>query len=156
MSYELFEKAAAINSQFEIIPTKTSIFAKGIVIDNNGYMHYKGKKYIPNLVKLEDLPTELRNLFLKKKLPTETTTEKNTEVKANENESFNNLNKILFDQLEKIANPKGETDISQELKKANTICNVADKIISIADLSLKAEMFNYKKKYPSGKSLYQD
>ena len=43
MSYELFEKAAAINSQFEIIPTKTSIFAKGIVIDNNGYMHYKGK-----------------------------------------------------------------------------------------------------------------
>ncbi|WP_151950327.1 hypothetical protein [Aliarcobacter butzleri] len=156
MSYELFEKAAAINSQFEIIPTKTSIFAKGIVIDNNGYMHYKGKKYIPNLVKLEDLPTELRNLFLEKKLPTETTTEKNTEVKANENESFNNLNKILFDQLEKIANPKGETDISQELKKANTICNVADKIISIADLSLKAEMFNYKKKYPSGKSLYQD
>ncbi|MFW3412156.1 hypothetical protein ACN9J3_05410 [Aliarcobacter butzleri] len=156
MSYELFEKAAAINSQFEIIPTKTSIFAKGIVIDNNGYMHYKGKKYIPNLVKLEDLPTELRNLFLKKKLPTETTTEKNTEVKANENESFNSLNKILFDQLEKIANPKGETDISQELKKANTICNVADKIISIADLSLKAEMFNYKKKYPSGKSLYQD
>ncbi|MDY0193474.1 MAG: hypothetical protein RBR93_08100 [Aliarcobacter butzleri] len=152
MSYELFEKAAAINSQFEIIPTKTSIFAKGIVIDNNGYMHYKGKKYIPNLVKLEDLPTELRNLFLEKKLPTETT----TEVKANENESFNNLNKILFDQLEKIANPKGETDISQELKKANTICNVADKIISIADLSLKAEMFNYKKKYPSGKSLHQD
>ncbi|MDN5061340.1 hypothetical protein O8C86_05725 [Aliarcobacter butzleri] len=158
MSYELFEKAAAINSQFEIIPTKTSIFAKGIVIDNNGYMHYKGKKYIPNLVKLEDLPTELRNLFLEKKLPTQDNTPKNigAEAEKNENESFNNLNKILFDQLEKIANPKGETDISQELKKANTICNVADKIISIADLSLKAEMFNYKKKYPSGKSLYQD
>ncbi|MCT7596406.1 hypothetical protein [Aliarcobacter butzleri] len=158
MSYELFEKAAAINSQFEIIPTKTSIFAKGIVIDNNGYMHYKGKKYIPNLVKLEDLPKELRNLFLEKKLPTQENTPKNIEAEAekNENESFNNLNKILFDQLQKIANPGKDTDISQELKKANTICNVADKIISIADLSLKAEMFNYKKKYPNGKSLYQD
>ena len=76
MSYELFEKAAAINSQFEIIPTKTSIFAKGIVIDNNGYMHYKGKTYIPNLVKLEDLPKELRNLFLEKKLPTQENTPK--------------------------------------------------------------------------------
>ena len=156
MSYELFEKAAAINSQFEIIPTKTSIFAKGIVIDNNGYMHYKGKTYIPNLVKLEDLPKELRNLFLEKKLPTQENTSKNIEAEKNENEGFNNLNKILFDQLQKIANPGKDTDISQELKKANTICNVADKIISIADLSLKAEMFNYKKKYPNGKSLYRD
>lgn len=158
MSYELFEKAAVINSQFEIIPTKTSIFAKGIVMDNNGYMHYKEKKYIPNLVKLEDLPKELRNLFLEKKLPTQENTPKNIEAEAekNENESFNNLNKILFDQLQKITNPGKDTDISQELKKANTICNVADKIISIADLSLKAEMFNYKKKYPNGKSLYQD
>lgn len=72
------------------------------------------------------------------------------------NEGFNNLNKILFDQLQKIANPGKDTDISQELKKANTICNIADKVIGIADLSLKAEMFNYKKKYPNGKSLYRD
>ena len=41
MSYELFEKAAAINSSFDVIPTKTSILARGIVIDNN---HKKIKK----------------------------------------------------------------------------------------------------------------
>ena len=46
--------------------------------------------------------------------------------------------------------------MSAELKKANAICNVADKIISIADLSLKAEIFNHKKRFPAGKSLYQD
>lgn len=62
----------------------------------------------------------------------------------------------MFEQLEKIANPGKEIDISQELKKANTICNVADKIINIADLSLKAEMFKYKKKFPAGKSLHQE
>ena len=156
MSYELFEKAAAINSQFEVIPTKTSIFAKGIVIGNNGYMHYKGKTYIPNLVKLVDLQGELKSLFIEKKLPTQQSTQEVEKVEEKENEGFKNLNKILFEQLEKIANPEKEIDISQELKKANAICNVADKIISITDLSLKAEMFNYKKKYPNGKSLYQD
>ncbi len=156
MSYELFEKAAAVNGQFEVIPSKTSIFAKGIVIDNNGYMHYKGKTYIPNMVKLSDLPTELQNLFLEKKLPAQENSQKDIGVKENENKNFENLNKILFDQLQKIANPEKETDISAELKKANAICNVAYKIISIADLSLKAEMFTYKKRFPAGKSLYQD
>ena len=72
------------------------------------------------------------------------------------NENFDNLNKILFEQLQNIVDPEKGTDISQELKKANAICNIADKVIGIADLSLKAEMFSYKKKYPGGKSLYQD
>ena len=39
MSYELFEKAAAVNGEFQIIPTKISILSKGIVIDKNGYFH---------------------------------------------------------------------------------------------------------------------
>ncbi|WP_152633153.1 hypothetical protein [Aliarcobacter butzleri] len=174
MSYELFEKAAAINSQFEIIPSKTSIYAKGIVIDNRGYMHYKGKVHIPNLVKLEDLPIEIRSLFLEKKLPAKTieksVVERDKEEEEEEEnevppqndieilgkETFSNLNKILNDQLNKIANPGEGIDMNQELKKANTICNIADKVIGIADLSLKAEMFKYKKKYPNGKSLYRD
>lgn len=67
MSYELFEKAAAVNSEFEIIPTKLSLLAKGIVINNNGYMQYKGKTYLPNLVKLVDLPIELQKLFKENK-----------------------------------------------------------------------------------------
>ena len=35
MSYELFEKAAAVNGEFQIIPTKINILSKGIVIDKN-------------------------------------------------------------------------------------------------------------------------
>lgn len=184
MSYELFEKAAAINSEFDLIPTKTSLFAKGIVIDNNGYINYRGKTYLPNMVKLIDLPGEIRDLFKYKQSipkPIEEGTRnrggvnpspsssrpnftppamkpKNTEVEEVKikNDNFDNLNKILFEQLQNIVNPENGTDINQELKKANAICNVADKIINIADLSLKAEMFSYKKKYPNGKSLYQD
>lgn len=158
MSYELFEKAAAINSEFDLIPTKTSLFAKGIVIDNNGYINYKGKTYLSNIVKLIDLPGEIRSLFVEKIKAVEV---KKEEIKAVEevkikNNNFDNLNKILFEQLENIVNPEEGTDINQELKKANAICNVADKIISIADLSLKSEMFSYKKKYPNGKSIYRD
>ena len=160
MSYELFEKAAAINSKFDVIPTKTSILARGIVIDNNGYMQYKGKTYLPNMTKLSDLPGEIRDLFIEKKLPTQNQSkevkEVNVEIEKKKNENFDNLNKILFEQLQNIVDPEEGADINAELKKANAICNVADKIISIADLSLKAEMFAYKKKYPNGKSLYQD
>ncbi|MGJ0341629.1 hypothetical protein NG769_04130 [Aliarcobacter cryaerophilus] len=160
MNYERFEKAAAINSEFDVIPSKTSILARGIIIDNNGYMQYKGKTYLPNMIKLSDLPGELRDLFIEKKLPTQNqlreTKEVNVEIENKKNENFDKLNKALFEQLQNIVDPENETDISQELKKANAICNIADKVISIADLSLKAEMFNYKKKYPGGKSLYQD
>ena len=56
MNYERFEKAAAINSEFDVIPSKTSILARGIVIDDHGYMQYKGKTYLPNMTKLSDLP----------------------------------------------------------------------------------------------------
>ena len=160
MNYERFEKAAAINSEFDVIPSKTSILARGIIIDNNGYMQYKGKTYLPNMTKLSDLPGEIRDLFIEKKLPTQNQSkevkEVNVEIEKKKNENFDNLNKILFEQLQNIVDPEKETDISQELKKANAICNIADKVISIADLSLKAEMFSYKKKYPAGKSLYQD
>ena len=71
MNYERFEKAAAINSEFDVIPSKTSILARGIIIDNNGYMQYKGKTYLPNMTKLSDLPGEIRDLFIEKKLPTQ-------------------------------------------------------------------------------------
>ena len=156
MSYELFEKAAAVNGTFEVIPSKVSILAKGVVIDKNGYIQYKEQTYITNIVKLSDLPTELQRLFTENKLPTQNNTQENKEIEEKKNDNFDNLNKILFEQLQNIVDPGKGTDINQELKKANAICNVADKIISIADLSLKAEMFKYKKRFPAGKSLYQD
>ena len=156
MSYELFEKAAAVNGQFEVIPSKVSLIAKGIVIDKNGYIQYKGETYITNIVKLADLPIELQNLFIEKKLPAQQNTQDIEKPKEEKNDSFETLNKILFEQLQNIVDPEKGTDISAELKKANAICNVADKIISIADLSLKAEIFNHKKRFPAGKSLYQD
>lgn len=156
MSYELFEKAAAVNGEFQIIPTKINILSKGIVIDKNGYIQYKGETYVTNMVKLADLPTELQNLFIEKKLPAQKGNQNIEEPKEQKNESFEKLNKILFEQLQNIVDPEKGTDINAELKKANVICNVADKIIGIADLSLKAEMFAYKKRHPAGKSLYQD
>lgn len=158
MSYELFEKAAAVNIQFEVIPSKTSLLARGVVIDKNGYIQYKGQTYLPNMVKLVDLPIELQKLFIENKSSVQKVEQKVIEVKEDkkENDNFKALNDILFEQLQNIVDPDENTDINQELKKANAICNVADKIISIADLSLKAEMFAYKKKYPAGKSLYQD
>ena len=155
MSYELFEKAAAVNGDFERIPSKTSILAKGISIDKSGYIKYKGQTYVTNIVKLADLPTELKNIFIEKNLPQKSEQDV-IEVKEKKNDNFEQLNKILFEQLQNLVDPDDGTDISQELKKANAVCNVADKIISIADLSLKAEMFNYKKRFPAGKSLYQD
>lgn len=154
MSYELFEKAAAVNGDFERIPSKTSILAKGISIDKSGYIQYKGQTYITNIVKLSDLPTELQNIFIEKNLPQKSEQDV-IEVKEKKNDNFEKLNKILFEQLQNIVDPDDGTDISQELKKANAVCNVADKIISIADLSLKAEMFNYKKRNPPGRSVYQ-
>jgi hypothetical protein len=155
MSYELFEKAAAVNGEFEKIPSKTSILAKGISIDKSGYIQYKGQTYITNIVKLADLPTELQHIFVERNLSQKSGQEA-IELKEKKNDNFEQLNKILFEQLQNIVDPDEGTDISHELKKANAVCNVADKIISIADLSLKAEMFNYKKRVPAGKSLFQN
>lgn len=156
MSYELFEKAAAVNGQFEVIPSKVSILAKGIVIDKNGYINYKEETYITNIVKLADLPTEIQSLFMEKKIPVQKNTQEVEEAKEKGNDNFKKLNNILFEQLQNLVDPDEGIDMSAELKKANAICNVADKIISIADLSLKAEIFHHKKRFPAGKSLYQD
>ena len=156
MSYELFEKAAAVNGQFEVIPSKVSLIAKGIIIDKNGYINYKEETYITNIVKLADLPIEIQSLFTEKKLSAQKNTHEVKEVIEKENDNFKKLNNILFEQLQNLVDPDEDRDMSAELKKANAICNVADKIISIADLSLKAEIFNHKKRFPAGKSLYQD
>lgn len=156
MSYELFEKAAAVNIQFEVIPSKVSLIAKGIIIDKNGYINYKKETYMTNIVKLADLPIEIQSLFTEKKLSAQKNTHEVKEVIEKENDNFKKLNNILFEQLQNLVDPDEDRDMSAELKKANAICNVADKIISIADLSLKAEIFNHKKRFPAGKSLYQD
>ena len=156
MSYELFEKAAAVNSEFEIIPSKTSILAKGIVIDKHGYIQYKEKTHLTNMVKLSELPTELQTLFVEKKLPAQGNTQETIEAEEEEKDqtSLSSLNKILFEQLQNIVDPEEGTDISHELKKARVVSDVADKIINIADLSLKAKIFHEKKRNP-GRSLYQ-
>jgi len=147
MSYELFKKAAVLNSDFKSIPSKIKLLSAGIIINKNGYIECGNKTYIPNIVKLNDLPEKIRYLFLDKNIQTKQSNE-NVEVVKNENENFKKLNDILFDQLKNIVDPDPEEDIdiAQEIKKANTICNVADKLISIADLSLKAEMFYNKKR----------
>jgi hypothetical protein len=155
MHYGLFEKAAAINSEFEVIPSKVSLLAKGIVIDKNGYMQYKGRTYLPNMVKLEDLPIELRSLFMEKKNQLPSTQGVGEQEQPKENK-FEVLNKALYDQLKNIIEPTEGTDIHQELKKANTVCNIADKLINIADLSLKAEMLYEKRRKRGGQSLYKD
>jgi len=145
MSYELFKKAAVLNSDLMDIPSKVKLLSAGIIINKNGYIEYENKTYIPNIVKLNDLPEKIRYLFLDKNIQTKQSNE-NVEVVKNENENFKKLNNILFEQLQNIVDPEEGMDIAQEIKKANTICNVADKLISIADLSLKAEMLYNKKK----------
>lgn len=156
MSYELFEKAAAVNGEFEVIPSNVSLLAEGIVIDKRGHIQYKEQTYVTNIIKLADLPTKLQKLFVEKKSQVQKSEQEVIEVKEKKKDNFEQLNNILFEQLQNIVDPDEGTDISQELKKANVICNVADKIISIADLSLKAEIFHHKKRFPAGKSLYQE
>lgn len=154
MSYELFEKACAINSDFDVIPSKQSVLAKGITIDKNGYINYGGKIYIPNMVKLNDLPMDIKTLFRESNIQVKEETQEAVGIKKKNDDKLDKLNNILFEQLQNIVDPEDGTDISQELKKANAVCNVADKIITIADLSLKAEIFSHKKRH--GRSLYQD
>ena len=156
MSYELFEKAAAINSEFEVIPSKVSLIAKGIVVDKNGYIKYKEKTYLTNLVKLADLPIELQSLFVEKKNQLQKSTQEVVAVEKPKENKFDVLNKALYEQLQNIIDPENGTDMQQELKKANTVCNIADKLINIADLSLKAEIFYDKKRNSHGRSMYQE
>ena len=148
MNYEMFVKMARLNSQFEVIPSNTSLFAEGVVIDNKGHIQHKGKTYITNMVRLVDLPEKLQPLFVEQKnqLLSSPNTRGDITKPDDKEDGLSSLSKILFDQLQNIVEPKAGTDIQQELKKANTVCNIADKLIGIADLSLKAEIFWDKKK----------
>ncbi len=153
MSYENFQKGAALNSQFEIIPTKLKLLAEGVVLDANGYIKYDGNTYITNMVKLADLPKKIQSLFIDGKFEMTKSSqdiEQTDDKQKGKKNSLDNLNKALFEQLQNIIDPEKNNDISQELKKANTVCNIADKIISIADLSLKAEIFQERKRRPYG------
>lgn len=154
MSYEKFTELAKQNKQFEAIPTKTSLYAKGVVITNDGYIQFKGETYKSDTVKLADLPGKIRDLFIAQKIPLQVTVEdknklpsvnvNDIQVEDDENDNFKKLNKVLFDQLDSITKPNKDTDINLELKKANAICNIADKVIGIEDLALKTKMLKYK------------
>ena len=152
MSYEMFQRKAEQNSEFEVIPTKEKLYAQGVVFDENGYMKYDGLTYIPNMAKLASLPKKLQALFVEKKnemtvydqdvggpgnaLPTAPKTKTN----------LSDLNNILFEQLQKIVDPEKSKDKKEALKEATTVCGLAENIIKIADLSLRAEVFSEKKR----------
>lgn len=155
MSYEKFTELVKQNNQLKAIPTKTNIYAKGIVVDNDGYIHFKGEIYKTDTVKLVDLPYKIRELFIVPTSSTQVTVEDSNkqsltnandiQVQDKSNEHLNELNAMLFNQLKNIVEPKKDIDINQEMKKANAMCNIADKMIGIADLSLKAKALHYKK-----------
>ena len=152
MNYEVFKRCAALNSEFEMIPSKVKLLSLGIVLGDNGHMKYNGKTYITNMVRLDELPEKMQSLFIEVKQerthPMQTIeTYEDKPIVLKPNSGLENLSKVLFEQLQNITNPEEGTDVSQELKKANAVCNIADKLITIVDLSLKAEMFHDKKKY---------
>ncbi len=153
MSYEKFRQGAALNIEFEIIPTNVKLLSEGIVLDDNGYIKFDGKTYVTNMVKLSDLPAKIQSLFLEKNKfeivnPEEDTKkdkDKNHVLKIDSN--LSGLSKILMEQLQNIVDPEDKNiDMSHEIKKANTVCNIADKLINIVDLSLKVEILNEKKR----------
>lgn len=154
MSYEIFKKKAALNSEFEKIPTSVQLYAEGVSFDSNGYMKYDGLTYITDMAKLESLPLKIRPLFFEKKHDVikpgtqdiETTDNKPSSLKIEGN--LTDLSKVLMVQLKNITDPEKAKgiDMPNELKKANTVCNIANQLITIVDLSLKAEIFNEKKK----------
>ncbi|MDD3344716.1 MAG: hypothetical protein PHR87_14225, partial [Sulfurospirillaceae bacterium] len=63
MSYEIFKKKAALNSEFEVIPSAVQLYAEGVGFDSNGYMKYDGLTYPSDTVKLSSLPLKIRGLF---------------------------------------------------------------------------------------------
>jgi hypothetical protein len=152
MSYEIFQKCAALNGEFEIIPTKLKLYAEGIVLDDNGYMKHDGKTYVTNMVKLADLPKKIQPLFVdgkyeitKSSKNIEQTNDKSLSIKIDSN--LSGLSKVLLEQLQNIVDPEDKNaDMANEIKKANAVCNIADKIITIVDLSLKVEILNEKKR----------
>lgn len=64
MNYEIFKRCAALNSEFEIIPSNVKLLSVGIVLNDNGYMKYNGATYITNMVKLKELPEKIQSLFM--------------------------------------------------------------------------------------------
>ena len=122
-------------------------------------MLYDGKTYLPNMVKLSELPEKIKHLFLE---PKKGITQYHQDIDDIEDttppkkmdRNLNNLSSILFEQLQNIVDPEDNIDVKEEIKKANTVCNIADKIISIADLSLKSEMLQ-ERKNRKFKSLYR-
>lgn len=156
MSYEKFLICARMNKEFEVIPERVKLLAEGIGFTDEGYMRCYGETYIPDKVKLSELPEKLRALFVNK-----TKGEKGEVVnpsdkgivgsndnlmKPQPNSTLSTLNDTLLAQLNAITSPKnGATVTPEALKTANTVCNIADKILTIADLSLKAEELSYKK-----------
>lgn len=156
MNFEIFQKGAAINSEFEIIPTKLKLLAKGVVTDKNGYIKYEGKTYVTNMVKLKDLPIKLQSLFVEENTTLQKYSEEAKDIQKGlkTKNRLENLNTILFEQLQNLVDPKKGTDLNQELKKTNAVCNVADKLISIADLSLRAEKF-YDQQLSKERNIYE-
>ena len=142
MSYEKFKNRAAINNLIERIPSKITLIGAGVGFDKDGCIKYKDKTFMPNRMNPAELPEKIRHLFIKNSTEVEI---KAQPVVPKEVSKLGELNDVLFVQLQNIIDPEKDTDISQELKKANTICNVADKIINIADLSLRAEKFRVDK-----------
>lgn len=153
MNYEMFQKGAALNAEFEVIPTKLKLLSEGVVLDEKGYMKYDGKTYVTNMVKLAELPTKLQALFRENKFgitkPSHNVEKPNDKpLTLTIDGNLSSLNKLLMEQLQNIVDPEKteKIDMPNELKKANTVCNLADKIITIVDISLKAEILNEKRK----------
>lgn len=157
MSYEIFQKGAAVNSEFEVIPSKMKLLAEGIVTDKNGYINFEGETYITNMVKLANLPKKLQYLFVEDhtKLAKYDEDIETKKPPKKENSQLEDLSKTLFEQLQNIVDPEKGTDMNLELKKANAVCNVSDKLIKIADLSLKAKKFNDQKLIGSKRNIYE-
>ncbi len=153
MSYEIFRNKAVLNNEFEVIPSAVQLYAEGVGFDANGYMKYDGLTYPTDTVKLSSLPLKIRGLFSKQKYDVvrpgvkdiDTTGGKTSPLQIDGN--LTGLSKILMEQLENITNPGKikDVDMANVLKTANTVCNVADKIISVVDLSLRVEIFQDKK-----------
>lgn len=113
-------------------------------------MKYDGKTYITNMVKLADLPPKIQSLFIDSNkneiTKPDRPNDKPPALKIDNN--LASLSKVLMEQLQNIVDPEEgkNIDIASEIKKANAVCNIADKLITIVDLSLKAEIFNERKK----------
>ncbi|KIM08337.1 MAG: hypothetical protein KU29_04435 [Sulfurovum sp. FS06-10] len=144
MKYENFKQLATSNREFTSIPTTVQLYAEGVSLSENGHMLYYGKTYITNLVKIAELPEKIQPLFLVDKFAI---TKPSTDIAQADDKpialkidsNLVGLSEILVNQLKKIVEPGEETDMKQEIQKSNAICNVADKLISIVDVSLKIE-----------------